>query len=233
MNEVGHVREIHRYPIKSMAGEQLDSATLGWHGIDGDRRFAFVRRDIRNDFPFLSASRLPSLVTYRPLVAEGRVRTPAGQELEIWGEPLRDELAKAYGGPLELIELRSGIFDEAPVSIITTTSIESVSAEAGAPSDVRRFRPNFVIEGVNGQAFPEDAWVGRTLRFGEEAEGPAVSISMRDVRCMMLNLDPETGVQDPRFMKAAVRLNENCTGVYATVMRTGRVAVGDRVFVTD
>jgi uncharacterized protein YcbX len=232
MSEVGHIREIHRYPVKSMAGQKLDSASLGWYGIDGDRRFAFVRRDIRNDFPFLSASRLPSLVTYQPLGAAGFVRTPAGQELEIRGEPLRDELAQAYGGPLELMELRSGIFDETPVSIITSTSIDSVSAAAGAPSDVRRFRPNFVIEGPNGQPFPEDAWVGRTLCFGEGAEAPAVSISMRDVRCVMLNLDPDTGVQDARFMKAAVRLNENCTGVYATVTRTGSVAVGARVFVS-
>lgn len=236
MNAVGRIREIHRYPVKSMAGEKLDSASLGWHGIEGDRRLAFVRRDIRNGFPFLSASRLPSLVAYHPLAVEGQplpthVRTPSGRELEIGGDELRAELAQASGGPVELMELRSGIFDEAPVSIITSQSIDTVSAAAGAASDVRRFRPNILIEGPDGQPFPEDEWIGRTLRFGEAADAPAVSIWMRDVRCMMLNLDPETGAQDPRYMKAAVRLNENCTGVYATVIRTGTVAVGDRVFV--
>jgi uncharacterized protein YcbX len=236
MNEVGHIREIYRYPVKSMAGETLGSATLGWHGIEGDRRLAFVRRDVRNGFPFLTAGRIPSLITYKPLGTAGEqlpshVRTPAGEEPEIGGASLRAELAKAYGGPVELMELRSGIFDEASVSIITSAAIDTVSAAAGVPSDARRFRPNFVIEGANGRPFPEDEWVGQTIRFGEGTEAPSVSVWMRDVRCAMLNLDPETGVQDPRLMKAAVRLNENCAGVYATVTRTGTVAVGDRVFV--
>ncbi len=240
MHEVGYIRAIYRYPVKSMAGEGLGSATLGWHGIEGDRRLAFARRDIRNGMPWLTAGSLPALITYKPLGAEGErlpslVRTPAGEELEIWGEPLRAELTKAHGAPVELMELRSGIFDEASVSIITCAAIDSVSAAAGVPSDVRRFRPNFVIEGasevINGQPFPEDEWVGQTIRFGEGAEAPAVSVWMRDVRCVMLNLDPETAVQDPRLMKAAVRLNENCAGVYAAVTRTGTVSVGDRVFV--
>lgn len=236
MNEIGRIREIYRYPVKSMAGARLDSVSLGWHGIEGDRRLAFVRRDVHNDYPFLSASKLSSLITYKPLAAEGEklptiVRTPAGEELEIRGESLRAELAKAYGGPVELMELRTGIFDEACVSIITCAAIDSVSTAAGVPSDARRFRPNFVIEGISGQPFPEDEWIGEIIRFGEGAAAPEVSVTRRDIRCSMINLDPVTAAQDPRMMKAAVRLNENCAGVYATVIRTGTVAVGDKVFV--
>ena len=237
MNEVGRIREIYRYPVKSMAGERLESINLGWHGIDGDRRLAFVRRGIHSDFPFLQAGKLPALVTYRPFCAEGEklpslVRTPAGQELEIRGESLRAELEKIHGAPVDLMEIKNGIFDEASVSIITSAAIDSVSEAAGVSSDVRRFRPNFLIEGPNGQPFPEDEWVGKTVRFGDAETAPAVSVWMRDIRCVMLNLDPVTAVQDPRMMKAAVRLNENCAGVYATVTRTGSVAVGDRVFVS-
>jgi MOSC domain-containing protein YiiM len=46
---------------------------------------------------------------------------------------------------------------------------------------------------------------------------------------MMINLDPETGEQDARVLKTVVRLHENNAGVYATVLQTGRVRVGDRV----
>lgn len=46
--EVGHVEAIFRYPVKSMAGERLEHANLGWYGLDGDRRFAFRRVDDRS-----------------------------------------------------------------------------------------------------------------------------------------------------------------------------------------
>jgi MOSC domain-containing protein len=67
------------------------------------------------------------------------------------------------------------------------------------------------------------------LVFGDGDRGPAVSVTMRDLRCMMLNLDPETATQDARVMKTVVRLNANYAGVYATVVRTGTIRVGDRV----
>src|SRR5690606_84591 len=63
---VGHISGLFRYPIKSMAGVRLDSAALGWHGIAGDRRLAFRRLADRGAFPWLTASRLPELLLYRP-----------------------------------------------------------------------------------------------------------------------------------------------------------------------
>src|SRR5258706_13289803 len=74
--EIGHVEAIFRYPVKSMAGERLETANLGWHGLDGDRRLAFRRindNDNDNDhnhdrsgFPWLSASKLPDLLLFTP-----------------------------------------------------------------------------------------------------------------------------------------------------------------------
>ena len=52
--EIGHVEAIFRYPVKSMAGERLEVANLGWHGLDGDRRLAFRRMDDRSGFPWLT-----------------------------------------------------------------------------------------------------------------------------------------------------------------------------------
>jgi MOSC domain-containing protein len=229
MTEVGRVRAIYRYPVKSMAGEAMSSAELGWHGLEGDRRFAFVRSGVRGGMPWLTASKLASLVTYVPLLPS-RVRTPKGEELELFGDELRAEITAAHGAPVELMHLRNGTFDDAPLSIITTSAIATVTREAGVDADARRFRPNLLIETPDGEPFPEDAWVGQRLRIGEGEEAPAVSVCTRDVRCAMLNLHPETGAADPRLMKAAVRLNDNCTGVYATIVRTGTVRVGDGLY---
>ena len=64
--EIGQVEAIFRYPVKSMAGERLEVATLGWHGLEGDRRLAFRRMEDRSGFPWLSASKLPDLVRFAP-----------------------------------------------------------------------------------------------------------------------------------------------------------------------
>ncbi|MCU1244723.1 MAG: putative Fe-S protein [Acidobacteria bacterium] len=232
MTEVGRVRAIYRYPVKSMAGEPLSSAQLGWYGLEGDRRLAFIRSGVQAGFPWLTASKLPSLITYVPLrdaddALPSRVRTPKGEELELRGDALRAELTAAHGAPVELMQLDHGIFDDAPLSIITTSAVAAVTGEAGVDADARRFRPNLLIETADGSPFPEDAWIGRTLRIGEGEEAPAVAVCMRDVRCVMINLHPDTAVPDARLLKASVRINENCAGVYATIIKSGSIRVGD------
>src|SRR5438128_11899750 len=62
--EIGHVEAIFRYPVKSMGGESLTEATLGWHGLAGDRRLAFRRMNDCSGFPWLSASQLPALLLF-------------------------------------------------------------------------------------------------------------------------------------------------------------------------
>ncbi len=66
--EIGHVESLFRYPVKSMRGERLEVANLGWHGLDGDRRMAFrrINDDNRSGFPWLSASKLPDLLLFTP-----------------------------------------------------------------------------------------------------------------------------------------------------------------------
>ena len=235
MTEVGRVKAIYRYPVKSMAGERMDSAELGWHGLAGDRRFAIRRCGVQAGMPWLTAGRLPSLITYVPLrdgddVLPSRVRTPSGDDLELRGDALRAEIEAAHGAPVELMQLNNGIFDDGALAIITDRSISTVSVAAGMEADARRFRPNFLIETADAAPFPEDAWVGRTVRIGDGEDAPAVSICTRDVRCAMLNIDPDTGATDPRLMKAAVRLNQNCTGVYATTIKIGTVRIGDALY---
>jgi uncharacterized protein YcbX len=235
MLEVGRVSAIYRYPVKSMAGELMDSAELGWHGLEGDRRFAFRRAGAQTGMPWLTGGRLPLLVTYVPLrdaeaALPSRVRTPKGEELELHSDALREEIEAAHGAPVELMQLNNGIFDDGALAIITTNAIATVSSAAGVDAEPRRFRPNLLIETSDRSPFPEEAWIGQRLRIGEGEDAPSVSICTRDVRCAMLNIDPDTATTDPRLLKAAVRINQNCAGVYATTIKTGSVRVGDVLY---
>src|SRR5215831_7411086 len=139
MIHVGTVREITRYPIKSMAGITTESAMIGWHGLEGDRRFAFRRMNDESGFPWLSAGRLPELILYQPIGLDDRggellpthVRTPAGSQLELRGAALNAEISERFGSAVELMNLKHGIFDEATISVISLATIAGITREAG------------------------------------------------------------------------------------------------------
>src|SRR6266850_947345 len=124
--EIGQVEAIFRYPVKSMAGERLEVAELGWHGLDGDRRLAFRRMDDRSGFPWLTAVKLPDLVLFAPQRrddgAQGdlptHIRTPDGEEMSVFGEDLATEVGRRYGAPVQMMQLEHGIFDDASISVI-------------------------------------------------------------------------------------------------------------------
>src|SRR4051812_12098068 len=225
--ELGVIEAIFRYPVKSMRGEALDQANLGWHGIDGDRRLAFRRIGDRSGFPWLSASRLPELVLFTPQLPN--VRTPEGEELPTFSEALAADVGRRLGAPVEMMELRDGIFDDASISVITSNTTGEICRLAGRPADVRRFRPTIVVRSRSAIPFEEDRWVGGVLSFGDADDAPAVAVTSRDVRCSMVNFDPDAGTTAPEVMKAVVRANANNAGVYATVVRAGRLAVGQAV----
>src|SRR5271165_293963 len=126
--EIGHVEAIFRYPVKSMAGERLEEADLGWYGLDGDRRLALRRVNDRSGMPWLTASKLPDLLLFAPQRRENgapgdlprHVRTPDGKEMPVFGEDLAAEVGRRYGAPVEMMQLKHGMFDEACVSVIAS-----------------------------------------------------------------------------------------------------------------
>jgi len=237
MIQLGHVCELVRYPVKSMAGTATESAFLGWHGLDGDRRFAFRRLQDASGFPWLTASRLAELLLYHPFGLDEstgeplptHVRTPGGRHLELRSAELEREVSERFGSSVELMNLKNGIFDDALVSVISLATIAGVGRGAGADLDRRRFRANIVLETRETEPFLEDGWVGGTLVFGDSEPKPAVSVTAPDVRCMMINLDPDTGTQDPQVLKTVVRLNKNNAGIYGTVVQNGTIRVGQPV----
>src|SRR5580704_11658813 len=228
--EIGQVEAIFRYPVKSMGGEALEVANLGWHGLEGDRRLAFRRMADRSGMPWLTASKLPDLVLFAPQRREGdagedgdqgdlptHIRTPDGEELPVFGEDLAAEVGRRYGAPVQMMQLRHGIFDEASISVIAFDTVREIGRLAGRSADVRRFRPNVVVRLLRSVPFQEDEWLGGVLSIGEGDDAPAIAVTMRDERCSMVNLDPDTATPTPETLKAVVRANQNFAGIYGAV----------------
>ncbi len=164
--EVGRVAALWRYPVKSMAAEPLDAVDVSWNGLAGDRRWAFVRDG-------MDAQRLPLADDPRaagdgplppPLRRAGSpdgspilVRTPSGHELDVVDPALAAEL----GSGVRVLKQDRGVFDTMPLSLITTRTIAGLGALVGAELDVRRFRPNLLVEATDGGPSPRTPGWGR------------------------------------------------------------------------
>ena len=193
--------------------------------------------DNRSGFPWLTASKLPDLLLLLHTAVRRssgelptHVRTPDGEEMPVFGEDLATEVGRRHGAPVQMMQLKHGIFDEASISVIASDTVREIGRLAGQSPDVRRFRPNVVVRLLRPAPFQEDEWVGGVLSFGEEEDAPAITVTMRDVRCSMVNFDPDSARPAPEVLKAVVRANQNNAGIYGTVTRIGRLAVGQPLF---
>jgi uncharacterized protein len=279
---VGRVKEIWRYPVKSMAGERLDTCTLGTDGIPGDRGWA-IRDESAGEIR--GAKKLPQLLLCAaryveepsggriPVVeitlpdgrrvrsdrdeAADRLGALLGRRVTLWprrppddvahylrGLPdkpdLEAELRDVFGRlpdeplpdlstiPQELFQYTSipgTYFDVLPVHVLTTATLAALARANGASRfDVRRFRPNFVVE-TDGDGFVETGWNGRRLRIG----GAAVSLEMPTARCVMTTLPQGDLPKDPAVLRTVVRDADQNVGMYANVAAAGAIAVGDPV----
>jgi uncharacterized protein YcbX len=204
------VRELWRYPVKSLRGERVDETLLTEAGLAGDRlvrpRSLTGRRISARQYPGLLALSGTTGTNARPLVN---------------GYPWSSEQAAALvraasADDIRLIEDRSRIrFDVLPVSLVTDGALDELGI------DLRRLRPNIVIEGIDG--LTERAWHGLSLRVGEALVG------MRQVRgrCIMTTFDPDTLEQDPGVLRRIVDEFDGRFALDCYVIEPGRVAVGD------
>jgi uncharacterized protein YcbX len=231
-HEIARVVELWRYPVKSMAGESLGAVDVSWHGLAGDRRWAFIREGHeRNGFPWLTIRERADLWRYRPSFVDPDrpdasptvVRTPSGAEFDVADPKLAGEL----GAGTRVIKQKRGVFDTMPLSLMSTQTVRALSALVGTQLSALRFRPNLVIEALGATQFPEDAWVGSVLWIG----GLRMRVDQRDQRCVMINVDPQTTSKNPDVLRAVTREREACLGVYGSTVEPGRVAVGDPVFI--
>jgi hypothetical protein len=229
MTVVGRVVALRRYPVKSMAAEELDEVEVSWHGLAGDRRWAFIRDgQVHSGFPWLTIRQRPELAHYRPRLTDPErpnasavlVRTPSGGELSVADPALAAEL----GGCVRVIKQDRGVFDTFPLSLLTTQTVAGLGRLTGVELTACRFRPNLLVDAA-GSDFPEDGWVGRVLRIG----GLRMRVDARDMRCVVITIDPVTLRRDPAILRAVARERDARLGVYGTIVAPGRVALGDPV----
>jgi uncharacterized protein YcbX len=281
---IGRIRELWRYPVKSMGGEKHDRLPIGPRGIPGDRGWA-VRDErageirgakklpallgcsatylseptadsvppaeirfpdgtrVRSDAPDVAA-RLSSLldrpVTLWPLqppAALDHYRRAAPDDPDmlaemraIFGRLETEPLPDLSVFPAEIMEVTSPLgtyFDAFPLHLLTTASLATLQAKTpGARFDVRRFRPNVVVETPSGTTgLPEIDWAGKTLVAGSAR----LRVEIPCVRCVMTTVAQGDLAKDPTVLRTIVRDAAQNLGVYATVTGAGTVSVGDEV----
>lgn len=234
---LGHIADLFRYPVKSMAGETLEQANVRWAGIEGDRRYAFVLSDGAKseqiDFPWFTGREYPPLVTYKAAYQDGtpavNVTTPDGSQWTIDSKDLHAELTARSKRSISLLRLGRGAHDGTPVSLISTRTVADVAAASGIDdTDPRRYRPNVLVELAPDTH--EDEWVGRALAIGDGENAPKLWVTRPDPRCMMININPKTGVQQPSVLKHVAMTRNSNLGIYATVMAIGTINVGDAIY---
>jgi len=228
---VGRVVGLWRYPVKSMGAEDLAEVEVSWHGLAGDRRWAFMRDGVvQSDFPWLTlrdrgdmSHYLPSFVEpARPDKSPTVVWTPSGAIYDAADSALGAELCP---GGARVIRQRRGVFDTFPLALITTQTIARLGEIVGARLDVQRFRPNFLVEAADEAPFPEDAWVGCVLRIG----GMRMRVDKRDGRCVVITIDPVTTERNPAILRAVAQDRQVGQGA-SQRFQTEPLSVGLRLF---
>lgn len=235
--EVGVVKELYRFPVKSMRGEALSEAFGYWHGFEGDRRYAFVRSENRSGFPWLTGREIPQIVQFTPRFTDPgdvenspvEVVLPDGRSLPIGSAELNEVLAKAYGKPVHLIKIERGAFDSQVISIMSNATATALSETIGTAVSPLRFRQNIIIEPFDDQPFVEERWLDSSVVFGSKEDSLRIRLNRRIQRCVMINIDPETAEKEAAVLKTVAQTRQNCVGVYGSPERPGKVRVGDVV----
>jgi len=206
-----HVMELWRYPVKSLAGERVSSATLALDGIAGDR---IIR--VRGPEGVRTSRRHYRLLgLHGTLDAKGRPLIDG----HLWDSDEALSLVKKAAGADAWLEAADGLdrFDVLPLLIATDGAL------AAFGRDGRRLRPNIVVGGVEGLA--EREWVERHLRLGDAL----VRLDSLRSRCVMTTIDPDTLTLNSEVLRDIVRRFENKLAVNAEVLRGGVLRAGDSV----
>ena len=224
------------YPVKSMRGERVGNVTLDPEGIRGDRRFAIESSDAPAGKPLLTGRERAAMLLYSPRKVghEELVRTPGGEWLSLHSSELLQRLSINGSDSERTLSLKRSperpLTDVRPVSLVSTDTLVGLSREMGRAIDPQRFRSNIVLRLDDGRPSLEDAWNGRTLRFGDEGSFAELLIRERIPRCRMVSLDPDTAEPDNSILKHLARAHQGRLGIYATVQQTGMLREHQPVF---
>jgi uncharacterized protein YcbX len=233
--EVGHVEALYRYPVKSMRGESIEETHVGWHGLAGDRRWAFTRTGSDSGLPWVSGRECPEILGYSARLTDAgdessiEVTSPSGRKYAINDPELCDEIQTVCGRTISPFHLWRGTFDSMPISLITTDSIKSIRALPEGAESAERFRPNMLVSATDAKPYVEERWIGELLVFGEREDAARIRVARKDVRCSIVNIDTRTLHNDPAILREIVAARKNKLGVYGIVERPGTIRVNDAV----
>ena len=244
------IAELWRYPVKSLLGERLPSLSLVGDGVDGDRHWGILDR---SDGRILTARREPRLLFAASRIGPADlplITLPDGRMLAGPGPATDDALSAWLGKSVALVSatesdaLRAEYFSDAtddssralewtmpkgrfvdayPLLVMSTAGLRGgAAAYAAGAWDVRRFRPNILIE-MEGEGWLEDAWIGRTLRFGATQLSP----DRRCIRCTMVSRAQPGLDRDVNIYKTLSRTHGGEAGMWTRVTGPGSVSEGD------
>ena len=212
--------------MKSLGGERLERVDVDARGLVGDRGWALVRGvdgKIASGKPTRRFAKVPGLLHHSARLVDGEPEITLADGRSAPASAA-GELTAAIAPAGWALEREDGVsfFDTAAVHLVTDTTLATLDIS------VERLRPNLLIAGApDDEPFPEDAWIGRTVRVG----GVVLRIFDRTERCVMVNHSRPTLPHVPRLLQKIGRANAACAGVYASVMAPGSVGVGDAVVV--
>ena len=244
------VREIWRHPVKSMQGESLTAARIETDGVEGDRVWAIRDTATMKVLTARRERRLLSAAARLDSAGEPGLRLPDGSEVRGTGPETDAALSSWLGRPVALVDpkqetpavgeffddptdessaviewtMLSGRFVDAyPLHVLTTASLRAGAAAFPSGTwDVRRFRPNLVVE-VDGEGWVEDQWCGRTLRVGEAR----LMVTEACARCTMVTRAQPGLDSDVDMYRTVARHHAGTFGVWASVDTPGLIQVGD------
>jgi uncharacterized protein YcbX len=228
VGDAPRVVALHRYPVKSMLGEQVTRLDVDERGCAGDRLWSV--RTAANKIGSGKNSRrfaaVIGLLELRAQVCAGHVVVtfPDGSTCSTDAADAADRLSRCLGQPVTFAtETEVSHFDDGPVSLLGLASVAAVARARGEPVDPARFRANVVLD--TSTTFVEDSWIGRRLHVGTVV----LQVTMASPRCVMVDMKTADLPEQHGNLKATGRINNARLGVIATVVVPGTVSVGDRL----
>jgi len=254
------VAAIWRYPVKAMLGEALPKVEVARAGCAGDRRWIVTDADSGERIANKAGPTDPRLRACRAELPRGpdgdlQVTLPNGDVMEADEvEPALSQLLERRVR-LEAAQPGAGRFrqtgahhDLAPIHLVTASALARLrELEPGCDWDVRRFRPNLLIDdgeaaGTDGPAaeelaepFGEDELLGHRLR---GPSGVELDIGLPTPRCVVPTRAQDDLPPYPGLLRALMERNpvdlgnagtQGCVGAYAEVSQAGPIAVGDHL----
>jgi len=231
---LGRVGDVTRYPVKSLVGERLERVLVERRGLAGDRLWS-VRDPDGKLGSGKSSRRFRKMAGLLDLEAryDGAVPVigfPDGRTVRGDDPGVHTALSQHVGRPVTLArEQDVSHFDEGPLHLVTTASLDRVRGSHGHAVDARHLRSNLVVE-TAGVGFVEEGWIGRRVRIGTHL---VLAVRGAMPRCVMVTM-PQVGLPADRdLLGTLTEVNDACLGVVADVVAPGQVAVGDEVVLVD